>query len=246
MKMRLAKFIADSGFASRREAEKLITDGVVFVDNKKITTPVFFVDGTEQIIINGKIISKNKDGLQIYLFHKPINTITSRSDPNGRKTIYDILPKRYKNLKYVGRLDYKTTGLLLLTNDGEFARKMTLPDSDIKRVYIATLHPKKITEIKSPSRSKALREFLSPLNSEDKVFDILRSGAIINGVKYEPMDIQVLSRYPIKIQITLTEGKKNEIRITMNWLGFMVKKLHRISYGKYHLGDLSVGKIKKI
>ena len=243
MKTRLAKFIADSGFASRREAEKLITDGVVFVNDKKIITPVFFVDGDEKIIVNGKTISQNRDEVQIYLFHKPINTITSRSDPNGRKTIYDVLPKKYENLKYIGRLDYKTTGLLLLTNDGELARKMTLPSSGLKRVYIATLHPKNFAEIKSPVRAKALRGFLSPLSSGDEIFDTLRRGATIDGIKYEPMDIQVLTRYPLSIQITLTEGKKNEIRIAMDWLGFMVKKLHRISYGKYHLGDLSAGDI---
>jgi 23S rRNA pseudouridine2605 synthase len=244
VKTRLAKFIADSGIASRREAEKLIADGKVFVNDEKILTPVFFVDGSERIIVNGKAVTKNKD--ELYIFHKPINTITSRSDPQGRETIYDILPKKYENLKYIGRLDYKTTGLLLMTTDGELARKMTLPSSGLKRVYIANLHPKNFAEIKSPSRAKALREFLSPLNSDDTIFDALRHGATIDGIRYEPMDIQVLSRYPLSIQITLTEGKKNEIRVAMDWLGFMVKKLHRISYGEYKLGDLPVGEIKKI
>lgn len=244
MKTRLAKFIADSGVASRREAEKLITDCSVFVNGEKIITPVFFVNGDEKIIINGKPITKNKD--ELYIFHKPINTITSRSDPAGRKTIYDVLPKKYENLKYIGRLDYKTTGLLLMTTDGELARKMTLPSSGLKRVYIATLHPKNFAEIKSPARAKALRGFLSPLNSDDTIFDILRHGATIDKIKYEPMDIQVLTRYPLSIQITLTEGKKNEIRIAMDWLGFMVKKLHRISYGEYQLGDLPVGEIKNV
>ncbi|MFA7188439.1 MAG: pseudouridine synthase, partial [Alphaproteobacteria bacterium] len=233
MKTRLAKFIADSGVASRREAEKLITDGNVFVNGEKITTPVFFVDGNEKIIINGKPIAKVRD--ELYIFHKPINTITSRSDPQGRKTIYDILPKKYENLKYIGRLDYKTTGLLLMTTDGALAQKMTLPSSGLKRVYIATLHPKNFAEIKSPARAKALRGFLSPLNSGDEIFDTLRRGATIGKIKYEPMEIQVLTRYPLSIQITLIEGKKNEIRLAMDWLGFMVKKLHRISYGKYQL-----------
>ena len=244
MKTRLAKFIADSGAASRREAEKLIIDGTVFVNGEKITTPVFFVDGNEKIIINGKPIAKAKD--ELYIFHKPINTITSRSDPQGRKTIYDILPKKYENLKYIGRLDYKTTGLLLMTTDGALAQKMTLPSSGLKRVYIATLHPKNFAEIKSPARAKALRGFLSPLNSGDEIFDTLRRGATIGKIKYEPMEIQVLTRYPLSIQITLIEGKKNEIRLAMDWLGFMVKKLHRISYGKYQLNDLSVGEIKKV
>ena len=246
MKTRIAKFIADSGIASRREAEKLITDGGVFVNGVRIDSPVFFVDGNEKIIVNGKAIKNDNDKSQLYIFHKPINTITSRGDPNGRKTIYDILPKKYENLKYIGRLDYKTTGLLLMTNDGALARKMTLPSNGLKRVYIANLHPKNFAEIKSPSRAKALRGFLSPLNSDDAIFDALRRGATIDGIKYEPMEIQVLTRYPLSIQITLTEGKKNEIRLAMDWLGFMVKKLHRISYGKYQLGDLKPGEIKNI
>lgn len=248
MKTRLAKFIADSGLASRRVAEKLITDGKVFVDGARIDSPVFFVDGGEKIIVDGRVITGQQklsvNEQKLFIFHKPINTITSRSDTNGRKTIYDVLPQKYENLKYIGRLDYKTTGLLLMTNDGELARKMTLPSSELKRVYIAHLHPKNFAEIKSPGRAKALRGFLSPLNSGDEIFDALRRGAKIDGVKYQPMEIQVLSRYPLSIQITLTEGKKNEIRIAMDWLGFMVKKLHRISYGKYELGDLPVGHIR--
>ncbi len=247
MKTRLAKFIADSGLASRRVAEKLITDGKVFVDGVRIDTPVFFVAGGEKIEIKDKAEIqkvKGKEKTELYAFHKPINTITSLSDPAGRKTIYGFLPKKYANLKYIGRLDYKTTGLLLLTNDGELARKMTLPTSGLRRVYIAHLHPKSFAEIKSPARAKALRGFLSPLNSDEAIFDALRRGATIDGIKYQPMEIQVLSRYPLSIQITLGEGKKNEIRIAMDWLGFMVKKLHRISYGDYELGDLPVGHIR--
>lgn len=248
MKIRLAKFIADSSIASRRVAEKLITDGKVFVNGARIDSPVFFVDGTEKIIVDGRAITGQKKPLvkeqKVFIFHKPINTITSSSDPAGRKTIYDVLPKKYKNLKYIGRLDYKTTGLLLMTDDGELARQMTLPSSGLKRVYIANLHPKNFAEIKSPARAKALRGFLSPLNSGDEVFDVLRHGATIDGIKYQPMEIQVLSRYPLSVQITLTEGKKNEIRIAMDWLGFMVKKLHRISYGEYELSDLPVGHIR--
>lgn len=248
MKTRLAKFIADSSIASRRVAEKLITDGKVFVDGARIDSPVFFLDGSEKIIVDGQTITGQQklsaNEQKLFIFHKPINTITSCSDPNGRKTIYDVLPKKYENLKYIGRLDYKTTGLLLLTNDGELARKMTLPSSELKRVYIANLYPKNFAEIKSPAQAKALRGFLSPLNSGDEIFDTLRRGRAIDGIKYQPMEIQVLSRYPLSIRITLTEGKKNEIRIAMDWLGFMVKKLHRISYGEYELADLPVGHIR--
>jgi 23S rRNA pseudouridine2605 synthase len=287
MKTRIAKFIADSGIASRREAEKLIADGKVFVNGARIDTPVFFVDGSEKVIVNGRdaLPARPESGrfgetslpIRLFAFHKPINTITSTSDPQGRKTIYDVLAQTQhstfntQHLKYIGRLDYKTTGLLLLTNDGALAREMTLPSSGLKRVYIAHLHPKKIgvTPTKvgvqcaaginnccaavvpglrryDARNQKALRNFLSPLNSDDTIFDAARSGATIDGVKYAPMDIEVLSRYPLSVKLTLTEGKKNEIRIVMAWLGFMVKKLHRISYGNYELGDLKPGEIKEL
>jgi len=255
MKTRLAKFIADSGIASRREAEKFITEGKVFVNGEKILTPVFFVDGSEKIEIKTEGRSKKAEGktskTRLFAFHKPINTITSLRDPNGRKTIYDVMDTSTflllpSALKYIGRLDYKTTGLLLLTNDGELARKMTLPSSGIKRVYIAQLHPKNFAEIKSPARAKALRNFLSPLNSEDAIFDSARNGIKIEGVQYAPMEIEVLSRYPLSVQLTLIEGKKNEIRIVLDYLGFLVKKLHRISYGNIKLGDLKPGQIKEL
>ena len=126
MTTRLAKFIADTGYASRRGAEELIQSGVVSVNGKIIDTPVFFVEDGDKVCVKGREIKKNED-IKLYAFHKPINTMTTARDPLGRKTIYDVLDKKYKNLKYIGRLDFKTTGLLLLTNNGDFARKMSLP-----------------------------------------------------------------------------------------------------------------------
>jgi len=245
VKTRLAKFIADSGIASRRDAEKLIAEGKVFVNGEKILTPVFFVDGAEKIKVNGNLLSSESQ-TRIFAFNKPINTITSYSDPQGRETIFNYLPAKLHNFKYVGRLDYKTTGLLLLTNDGELARRLTLPSSGIKRVYIAHLHPKNFAEIKSPARAKALRSFLSPLSSDDFIFDGARRGIKIDGVQYAPMEIKVLSRYPLSVQLTLVEGKKNEIRIVMDELGFLVKKLHRVSYGNIQLGDLKSGHVREL
>ena len=242
MKKRLAKFIADTGFASRREAERLIDSGAVSVDGKTVDTPVFFVDGDEDIKINGKLIGYKTDVL-LYAFHKPVDVITSNMDPQGRKTIYDCLPVKYKNLKYVGRLDYKTTGLLLLTNDGELSRKLTLPSSGIKRTYIAKLYPKKISDIKSGVIVRALKSFLSPTFPDESLLDMARTGITIDNVKYAPIDIDVISRYPLTVQLGLSEGKKNEIRIIMDHLGLPVKKLHRISYGNIKLGNLQVGQI---
>ena len=219
MKIRIAKFIADSSVASRRVAEDLIARGAVMVNGKKIDTPVCFVDENDVITVNGKRIT-SKQKTKLYAFHKPVNTVTTRADPSGRQTIYDFIPKELSGLKYIGRLDYKTTGLLLLTNDGEFARKMTLPSSKIPRTYIATIYGD-----------------LSKL-------DIARHGITINGVKYAPMKIDIIDDK--KLRIMVTEGKKNEIRIVLGKIGAPVKKLHRISFGPIELGNLPPKKIREI
>ncbi|MDR2412880.1 MAG: rRNA pseudouridine synthase [Rickettsiales bacterium] len=244
MKVRIAKFLAERGVGSRRAAEKLVESGAVSVNGATVSSPVFFVDGTEKITVSGRMIKPEKE-TRLYAFHKPVNTLATASDPSGRRTIYDVLPKRFGNLKYIGRLDYKTTGLLLLTNDGELARRLTLPENHVKRVYIAKLHPKKFGDASvSGARSMtALKKFLSPTSADDSVFDILRTGAKIGGVNYAPMRIDLISRYPLNVKITLTEGKKNEIRTAFDYIGLPVAKLHRVSYGEIKLGNLSAGKI---
>lgn len=219
MKIRIAKFIANSGIVSRRNAEDLIARGLVVVNGKKIDTPVFFVDENDTVFVDGKKIGA-KDKTKLYAFHKPINTMTTRTDPLARKTIYDILPNEYKNLKYIGRLDYKTSGLLLMTNDGELARKMTLPSSHIPRTYIANIY------------------------GDLSKIDSARRGITIRGIKYAPMKIDIINNKTLRIEIV--EGKKNEIRIVLGALGAPVKKLHRISFGKIDLGNLAVGKIRPV
>lgn len=218
--IRLAKFIADCGVASRRDAENLIKSGRVSVNGEVINTPVFFVGGDEKICVDGKMIKKDGE-IKLYMFHKPINTMTTTRDPQNRKTVYDVLDKKYKNLKYIGRLDFKTTGLLLLTNDGEFARKMSLPTNQIERTYIATVN--------SFTKQK---------------LDVARHGVVVDGIKYRPMKIEIIDEHNLKI--TVTEGKKNEIRIVLKYIGTPVINLHRVSYGPIRLGELGVGKILEV
>lgn len=220
MGVRVAKFIADSGVASRRGAEELIATGHVRINGVVIDSPVNFVGENDTVEIDGKKISLRTD-TELYMFHKPINTMTTLHDPRGRKTIYDCLEDEYKNLKYVGRLDYKTTGLLLLTNDGDFARKLTLPSSNIERTYIATVNSTDFSHL-----------------------DKARHGMVVDGIKYAPMKIEEIGGNDLRI--TITEGKKNEVRIVLRACGCPVRKLHRISYGKIRLGKLPVGKIQKI
>lgn len=220
MGVRVAKFIADSGVASRRAAEELIAAGRVSINGTVIDGPVNFVNENDTVEIDGKKISARATS-ELYMFHKPINTMTTLRDPRGRKTIYDCLADEYKNLKYVGRLDYKTTGLLLLTNDGELARKLTLPSSNIERVYIATVNSTDFSRL-----------------------DRARCGMTVDGIKYAPMKIQEIGGNDLRV--TVTEGKKNEVRIVLRACGCPVRKLHRISYGKISLGKLGVGKIQQI
>ncbi len=219
MDTRIAKFIAHTGIASRRDAEKLIESGAVAVNGIVLDSPAVNVSDTDVITVNGNVINK-QTRTELYIFNKPLNTMTTVRDPLARKTIYDVLPDEYKNLRYVGRLDYKTTGLLLMTNDGDLARKLTLPTNKIPRTYIARVGGTK------------------------QNFDIARRGATVDGVHYRPMEITEIS--PGKIRVVVTEGKKNEIRIVLRACGAPVQKLHRESFGNLKLGNLASGKIIKV
>lgn len=220
MTVRIAKFIADTGTASRRAAEDLIASRRVTVNGTVIDSPVFFVSDGDTVAIDGVPVQARAQ-TELYAFHKPLNTMTTARDPRGRKTIYDVLPDEYKNLKYVGRLDYKTTGLLLMTNDGALARKLTLPSSHIPRTYLATVNTNDFSRL-----------------------DAARRGMTVDGVSYRPMQIDVLKNS--ELRVTVTEGKKNEVRIVLRACGAPVRKLHRISFGNIELGKLPVGKIRII
>lgn len=220
MKIRIAKFIADSGVTSRRGAEQMIADGRVLVNGEVIKTPVHFVDTNDEIKIDGEKVVSRQD-TRVYAFHKPIDTVTTTRDPRGRNTIYDVLPRKYHNLRYVGRLDYKTTGLLLMTNDGLLARKLTLPNSDIPRVYIADVVGTNMSRL-----------------------DKARQGATVDGIKYRPMKIEIMPDK--RLRITVTEGKKNEIRIVLKHCGLPVRTLHRIMYGPVSIKNIPTGKIVEL
>ena len=181
---------------------------------------MFFVEDDDNVCVNGKEVKTNND-IDLYAFHKPVNTMTTTRDPMGRKTIYDVLDDKYKNLKYIGRLDFKTTGLLLMTNSGDFARQMSLPKNHIERTYIATV-------------DKYTKHGL----------DIARNGVCVDGINYRPMKIEEIDEHNLKI--TVIEGKKNEIRIVLKHIGSPVKALHRVSYGNINLGNLKPEKILEI
>lgn len=224
-KQRLAKRIAESGIASRREAERLIAAGKVFVDGICITSPICFVDANNIITVNNQELQKKSNEIVIWKFYKPTGVITSRNDPQGRKTVFDFFDKMDQRLLYIGRLDYNSEGLLLFTNNGDIARKMELPKTAIRRTYKARIFGK-FTE---------------------KNAEILRNGITINGIKYKAADIEIETSDKKNnwLRITLMEGKNREIRKMMEYFGYTVNRLIRISYGPFKLGNMNPGEIMK-
>ena len=221
MQIRLAKRIAESGVASRRDAEKLIVHGRVTVDGNVVLTPVFFVDENNVVAIDGKEIQKKSTKINVWKFYKPCGIITTRFDPRGRRTVFDIIPAINDRLIYIGRLDINSEGLLLFTNNGDFSRKMELPANHIDRTYRVRIFGK-------------IRD--------EHIFQ-LQKGIIIDGIRYGKMDItpEYTNSANMWMKIKLYEGKNREIRKIMEFLGYSVNRLIRIGYGPISLNEMSVG-----
>ena len=219
MPKRIAKYISESGFCSRREAEKLISEGIVKINDKLINSPINFVDENDIVKINNKIITPT-DSDKIILLNKPTGIICSTKDEKGRKVIYDILPEKYQNFKYVGRLDYNSEWLLLLTNSNELKKYFVKVYGHIdEKIYS---EPQKGLKIFNPEKKR--KELYQASVEAHKVKD----GSKNNWLKF-----------------TLYEGKNREIRKICQYYNLQVSKLIRISFGKYKLGDLKSGGLKE-
>jgi 23S rRNA pseudouridine2605 synthase len=220
MEERLQKIIARSGKYSRRQAEQLILDGAVIVDGKKITTLGTKADAARnRITVKGKPVG-NIQTFQYLLFHKPRKCVVTRSDPEERKTIYDFLPSIYHRLKPVGRLDYDSEGLLLLTNDGALIQKLTHPQYHLKKVY----------EIK-----------VQPLPA-DRQLDRLREGLVLDGRRTLPATVEVFWQNPKSawLRMTLREGRNRQIRRMCEKVGLTVKTLIRTEMGPFRLKGIAL------
>ena len=222
---RIAKFLSRAGVASRREAERLIADGVVSVNGKIINTPAFFVSDTDKITVNKQPVSQ-KSQTQLWAYYKPQGCLTADSDPEGRTTIFDLMPDGLPRLMAVGRLDYNSEGLLLLTNDGALKRFLELPKTQIQRRY----------------RVRAFG------NITQERLDILADGVVVDGIHYAPVyaELDKIQGKNAWITFTLTEGKNREIRKLMTYLGYDVNRLIRTDYGAFSLGKMTDGDIKEI
>ena len=224
--MRIAKKIAESGAASRREAERLIEEGRVSVNGEVVTTPVFFVDDSHEIAIDGKPIGKKSEKLIVWKMNKPKGYLTTKRDPKGRKTVFDLFPKMEDRLLYIGRLDYNSEGLLLFTNDGNFSRKLELPSTGLSRSYKVRFHG----------------------NLTKEKIEKLKNGITVDGIHYSPIDVKIIKQDKSNnwAILTLKEGKNREIRKVLESFGCVVNRLIRISYGTVYLSNLSSGKVEKL
>lgn len=222
---RLQKVIAEAGIASRRKAEELIVAGKVKVNGKVVTELGTKVDSKDTIEVNNQIIEKEIK--EYYLLNKPRGVITSTSDDKGRTTVVDLIDTTAR-IYPVGRLDYDTTGALLLTNDGEFANILTHPKNSIDKVYLAKLNG----IIKGEQINK------------------LKDGVMLDDVLVKPSRVKLKKTDPVKntsmVEITIHEGKNHEVKRLFESVGFLVDKLTRERIGIFNLEGLKSGEYRKL
>ncbi|TRM12608.1 rRNA pseudouridine synthase [Lentibacillus cibarius] len=225
-KERLQKVIAQSGVTSRRKAEKLIVDGKVKVNGKVITELGTKVSTQDKIEVNGVRLEKEEP--VYYLFYKPREVISSLKDDKGRTVVTDYLGDIPERIYPIGRLDYDTSGILLLTNDGTFANQLMHPRYEIDKIYVA--------KIKGIPTKKELQELKKGIHSNNE---------LLKAVRYKVLETDKRKNATI-LEITLHEGKNRHIRRMMEELGYPVMKLKREKYGILDLQGLQPGNFRRL
>jgi 23S rRNA pseudouridine2605 synthase len=222
---RIAKVLARAGVASRRDAERLITEGRVKLNGVVLDTPAIKVGDGDRIEVDGRVIGA-AEATRLWRYHKPVGLVTTHRDPAGRATVFEHLPPGLPRVISVGRLDLTSEGLLLLTNDGELARKLELPSNGWLRRYRA-------------------RAFGRVTQEE---LDHLKDGITIDGIRYGSIDAQLERGQGANawINVGITEGKNREVRRVLDALGLKVNRLIRVSYGPFQLGALEPGAVEEI
>ena len=222
---RIAKLLARAGVASRREVERMIAEGRIALNGEKLTTPATLLENLDGVSVDGKPV-RAAAATRLFRFYKPQATLTAASDPKGRPTIYDRLPSGLPRLMPVGRLDFMTEGLLLLTNDGELKRQLELPRTGVVRTY----------------RARAFGRV-----SQDQL-ESLAEGITIDGIHYDSINANLERRTGSNcwIEMSLTEGKNREVRRVLAHLGLQVSRLIRTAYGPFTVADLAPGSVDEI
>lgn len=222
---RIAKVVARAGICSRREAERYIEQGRIAVNGRVLTSPAVVVTQADVITVDQKPLPA-KEKTRVWRYYKPAGLVTSHKDPEGRPTVFDSLPDTLPRVISVGRLDLNSEGLLLLTNDGEFARQMELPSTGWTRRYRVRIHGEMTPEI----------------------MEKLAAGVMVEGVRYAGVQVVIDKKQGSNTWLTvaLKEGKNREIRRLMEFFGFQVTRLIRISYGPFQLGNLEKGAVDEI
>lgn len=223
---RIAKRMSRAGFCSRRKAEELIEEGRVAVNGEIIDTPAIRVLPQDVVSVDGKTIQKPED-TRLWILHKPRGSVTTSSDPEGRQTVFDLLPEEMPRVISIGRLDLNSEGLLLLTNDGELSRFMELPSTGWTRRY-------RVRVLGTPT-TETLRA--------------LKKGVTIDGIHYGSVSAKIEKQVDgrnIWLEVALAEGKNREIRRLFEHFGHQVSRLQRVSYGPFQLGNLKYGDVKEV
>jgi len=222
---RIAKRLARAGLCSRRDAERWITEGRVAVDGVVLTSPALVVTEASQILVDGQPLP-DAERPRLWRYHKPTGLVTSHKDEQGRATVFDSLPADMPRVISIGRLDLSSEGLLLLTNDGELARKLELPSTGWVRRYRVRVHGE-----------PTVRQLAE-----------LEKGITIDGVAYGPIKAMLDRQQGSNAWLTvgLREGKNREIRKVMEHLGWTVSRLIRIAYGPFQLGLLEPNQVDEV
>lgn len=223
--MRIAKAMARAGLCSRREAERWIADGRVSVNGKLLDTPACEVSDKDRVLVDGKPLP-TAEAVRLWRYYKPKGLVTTHKDPQGRPTVFASLPPELPRVISVGRLDFNSEGLLLLTNSGELARHLELPATGWLRRYRVRAHGRV---------------------AQDEL-DALQNGVEVEGVHYGPIEATIDSVQGANAWLTvaLREGKNREVRRILAHLGLDVNRLIRVSYGPFQLLDMKPGEVEGV
>jgi 23S rRNA pseudouridine2605 synthase len=219
--VRLQKFLAEAGVASRRAAEKLIADGQVEVNGKLVREPGTKVDPSKDLVLVEGTVVRVKRKLYV-LLNKPRDFLCTRSDPEGRRTIMELLPREWSSLYPVGRLDRESEGMILLTNDGDFSLKLTHPRYGVRKRYLAT--------VEGLVHQRTAAKLTAGVEHEGET------------LKAERVSVLTSNNSRTVLELELGEGRNREVRRMLEAVGFLVVKLQRVQIGKVRLAELPVGK----